>query len=115
MGLLIFKFPGVLAALFDRKWVSNGSYSGSTRVYYTRPDCVDTLRMPTMKVTSSIFLSKVILLNPLFFYSFLFYYVHKIHHIFYTTSNYIGLFEAIEFEGNLAKLSYYKLELSKHN
>ena len=76
---------------------------------------MDTLRMPTMKATSSIFLSKVILLNPLFFYSFLFYYVHKIHHIFYTTSNYIGLFEAIEFEGNFAKLSYYKLELSEHN
>ena len=60
MGLLIFKFLGVLASLSDRKWVSNGSYNGNTRVYCTLPDCVDTLRMPTMKAASSIFLNKVI-------------------------------------------------------
>jgi len=60
MGLLIFKFLGVSASLSNRKWVSNGSYNGSTTMYCTRPDCVDTLSMPTMKATSSIFLSKVI-------------------------------------------------------
>ena len=60
MGLLIFKFLGVSATISDRKWVSNGSYNGSTRVYYTRPNCVDTLRVTPMKAASSIFLSKVI-------------------------------------------------------
>ena len=82
-------------------------YNGSTTVYCTRSNCVDTLRMPIMKATSSI--SSPRLFNFILYFFSLFCFIMFIKYIilFILHLTILELFKAIEFEGNFEKLSYY--------
>ena len=82
-------------------------YNGSTTVYCTRSNCVDTLRMPIMKATS--YISSPRLFNFILYFFFLFCFIMFIKYIilFILQLTILELFEAIEFEGNFEKLSYY--------
>ena len=105
MKVIIFWILRVFFFVYIFSWMVL-FYNGSTTVYCTRSDCVDTSRMPTMKATSCI--SSPRFFNSVIFY-FLFCFIMFIKYIklFILQLTILELFEAIEFGGNFEKLSYF--------